>query len=270
MNRSCCLIGIGAIFVFGTLANAAPVTFNFGNSPATCYVPSALSGCTTVASLTTMGVGTGGLLFTQSGENVRVYGESGGSVVAGPNTGGPGAFTGGLDLMRVQNGDAAGDNATGIAPYIPSQGVFTNQNGITETSFLVLQLDSSILQGSSIGLLLQAGVTGDAFNIYRLDSASVPTGLGTGGANPMTLLAPSGVAVDETIGGRTPSTPQFSFTKTTSGTEWIAIQADCHYLLLDALTVTPGVVPEPRFYGMLLAGLLGLAGTIYRKRQATA
>jgi hypothetical protein len=273
MNLSRYLTGIAVTFGLSTLAIAAPVTFNFGSNPAACYTPSAFSGCTTVANLTTPGVGSGGKSYTVSGETVRVYGEVGGSVVAAPNDGGPGAFTGGLDLFSVSASDGL-DNATGIAPTSsPTPGNFTGQNGITETDILLLQLDSSIALNSSISLLMQAGVNGDTFNVYKLDGSVVPTGVGSGGANPMTELAPSGIAVD-VAGNRTPSTPQFTFTKTTSGTEWIAIQADCHYLLLDSLTATPGgstsSTPEPRFYGLLLAGLLGVAGTIYRKRQATA
>jgi len=271
MNLSRYLTGIAVSFGLTTLAIAAPVTFNFGSNPAACYTPAAVAGCTTVANLTTPGVGSGGKSYTVSGETVRVYGEVGGSVIAAPNDGGPGAFTGGLDLFTVAAGDPTGDNATGIAPlttpFTPVN--FTAQNGITETDILLLQLDSSIALNSSISLLMQAGVNGDTFNVYKLDGSVVPTGVGSGGANPMTELAPSGIAVD-VAGNRTPSTPQFTFQKTTSGTEWIAIQADCHYLLLDSLTVTPTATPEPRFYGLLLVGILGLVGTIYRKRQATA
>ena len=63
---------------------------------------------------------------------------------------------------------------------------------------------------------------------------------------------------------------QFTFTKTTAGNEWIAISADCHYLLLTEMKVTTSTVPEPRFYGLLMAGMLGLAGIYARKRRATA
>ena len=39
------------------------------------------------------------------------------------------------------------------------------------------------------------------------------------------------------------------------------------YLLLDTITGTTSTVPEPRFYGLLMAGMLGLAGVYARKRQ---
>src|ERR1700680_3330927 len=71
--------------------------------------------------------------------------------------------------------------------------------------------------------------------------------------------------------GTSPTQPfQFSITKNLSGVQWVAIAADCHYLLLDEVKTTYGSVPEPRFYGLLMAGMLGLAGVYARKRQAVA
>jgi hypothetical protein len=82
------------------------------------------------------------------------------------------------------------------------------------------------------------------------------------------------IKVDETgsilsNGSSQPTVPQFSITKA-AGVEWVAISADCHYLLLDSITgtMTTSTVPEPRFYGLLIAGMLGFAGVYARKRQA--
>ena len=53
--------------------------------------------------------------------------------------------------------------------------------------------------------------------------------------------------------------------------KYIAIEASSHNVLINTLTTGagPSTVPEPRFYGLLLAGLLGLAGTVYRRRRVT-
>jgi hypothetical protein len=166
---------------------------------------------------------------------------------------------------------------TGIAPYNPSEGTggnFDSQDGITDNipgsstngNILLLKL-SDISAGSTLSLLLQAGVTGDSFTIYTFeDSGAAPTSL-----SEMTKYDSNPINVDES-GNSRPSTPQVTGLTiaglTSSTTGWIAIQADCHYLLLDTLTITPDPAPEPRFYGLLLAGLLGVAGTVYQKRRA--
>lgn len=178
--------------------------------------------------------------------------------------------------------DKYNNRGVGIAPYNPiegtSNGTFSTQDGLTDTvyraptgsdNFLLLNL-SNIAYGSTISILLQAGVTGDSFDVYR-GGTTTPTSFGG-----MTKLNSSPIAVDE--GGT--SMPngtsanqgyQFSFTKTTTGTQnqWIAIAADCHYLLLTEIKVTTGTstVPEPRFYGLLLASMLGIAGVYARKRR---
>jgi hypothetical protein len=174
---------------------------------------------------------------------------------------------------------------TGIAPYNPSDGSggnFSNQQGITDgadntqswpdnqngnDNILLLKL-SDFAAGSTLSLLLQAGVTGDSFTVYT-STGSTPTQLdsGTGGMTKVGTYD-----VDES-GNSQPTTPQVTGLTITglnsSTTGWIAIQADCHYMLLDQLSVnSPSGVPEPRFYGMLLAGLVGLAGMAYQRRRA--
>jgi hypothetical protein len=175
--------------------------------------------------------------------------------------------------------DTPNNFGTGIAPYNPTEGTsggtFSSQDGIDDSAndaggngnILLLKL-SDFAAGSTLSLLLQAGVTGDSFTIYTYDdSGAAPTSLGQ-----MTKYDSSPIDVDES-GNNKPTTPQVTgltiagLSSTTTG--WIAIQADCHYLLLDSLsaTSTPGV-PEPRFYGILLVGLVGLAGVGYQKRRA--
>lgn len=68
----------------------------------------------------------------------------------------------------------------------------------------------------------------------------------------------------------TAAQPQLTLTKNTGGVEWVAIEADCHYLLLSSITGAPPTsgVPEPRFYGLLLASLLSIGGVVYQRRHA--
>ena len=86
----------------------------------------------------------------------------------------------------------------------------------------------------------------------------------------MTKFDSTPISVGTEDGGAT--TPQFKITTdTTTGDpiEFIAIQADCTYLLLNSITSSgPSSVPEPRFYGLLLAGLLCASGVVYQKRRA--
>jgi hypothetical protein len=171
--------------------------------------------------------------------------------------------------------DVPNNRGTGIAPYNPtdgSGGSFDNQQGIEDSAdkangngnILLLKL-SDFTAGSTLSLLLQAGVTGDSFTLYT-STGAMPTslsGMAKYDANP--------INVDE--GGTSqPTTPQVTGLAiaglNASTTGWVAIQADCHYMLLDTLTVNTPSVPEPRFYGLLLAGLLGLVGTVYQKRRA--
>jgi len=179
--------------------------------------------------------------------------------------------------------DKYNNRGVGIAPYNPiegtSNGTYSTQDGLTDTvyraptgydNFLLLNLNN-IAVGSTISILLQAGVSGDTFDVYS-GGASTPTSF-----SGMTKLNNAAIAVDE--GGTSQPNGvsagqgyQFTFTKTTAGTtnQWIAISADCHYLLLTEIKVSTSTVPEPRFYGLLLAGMLGIAGVYARKRQMTS
>src|ERR1700678_1419923 len=95
---------------------------------------------------------------------------------------------------------------TGIAPYNPSEGTggsFSSQDGITDNipgssnngNILLLKV-SDISAGSTLSLLLQAGVEGDSFTIYTFeDSGAAPTSL-----SEMTKYDANPINVDE-VGG---------------------------------------------------------------------
>jgi hypothetical protein len=168
--------------------------------------------------------------------------------------------------------DSVYDEGIGIAPYDPQEGgsPFTEQQGITDSAdsnnsygnILVLELGSNIAEGTTLSFLLEAGIDAstDTVQAYYQDGGSQNVSPAS-----MTKFASTTDGQISTNG----TTPQFSLTKNTSGIEFVAIEADCHYILLDTITGTPGTpgVPEPRFYGMLLAGLLGVAGMLYQRRQ---
>jgi hypothetical protein len=174
--------------------------------------------------------------------------------------------------------DSVFDEGIGIAPYNPVEGngsSFSSQDGLTDVvatnnhggtnsnigNIIVLELGSNIAQGTSLSFLLQAGIgaSGDAVTAYWADTTNPNVS-----PSSMTKFATTTDGQISTNG----TTPQFSITKNTSGVEFIAIEADCHYLLLDTIGGTPSAAPEPRFYGLLLAGLLGIAGMVYQKRRA--
>ena len=172
--------------------------------------------------------------------------------------------------------DSPNNNGQGIAPFDPTEGgsPFSTQDGIsdavpgsTNDNLLLLKL-TNFSANSTLSLLLQAGVGGDSFNVYT-SLGSTPTGLG--GMTEVHANVPVDNMTLKSNGSSQSTTPQvtgLTITGLNSGTVgWIAIQADCHYLLLNSLSVnTPGV-PEPRFYGLLLAAFLGLAGIVYNKRR---
>jgi hypothetical protein len=175
--------------------------------------------------------------------------------------------------------DIPNQEGAGIAPYDPADGTnsnFANQDGIADgiscgyrttcDNVMLVELGSNIAQGTTLSFLLEAGsgASGDSAKFYTSDTtANVPsTGLSLGGLTPVATAAAGTIS---TFG----STDQVTLTKNTSGVEWVAIEADCHYLLLSSITGAPAAsgVPEPRFYGLLLASLLGIAGVVYQRRR---
>lgn len=171
--------------------------------------------------------------------------------------------------------DSKNQEGVGIAPYDPREGTssyFANQDGITDSAdgsstkgnILVLELGSDIAAGTTLQFLLQAGfgASTDVVSDYWSTTVTGPNVSPDG----MTLNGTTTAGQISTNG----TTPQSALTLTKqAGVEWVAIESDCHYILLDTIKGTPGTsTPEPRFYGMLLAGLLGLAGTVYQRRRA--
>lgn len=213
--------------------------------------------------------------------DISVYSEqinnSNGDLMSTPYSDGYGSTlgTGSDALFQV-----SGSNGNGIAPYNPVEGSsnsFESQDGITDDvtyrvqngnddttssygNVLEIELGSDIAQGTSLAFLLQAGpYAGDpSVEVWTAD-ASTPQNVNS---TSMSYDLTTTKSISDTS-----SSPQFTLTKNTSGIEFVAIEADCHYLLLDTITGTPTAVPEPRFYGLLLAGLLGVAGMMYQKRR---
>jgi hypothetical protein len=259
------IFGLAAGLSLASLANAS-VTYTFATTNE--QVANGATYCSTYS--TSCG----------SSTQVGVYADqtngSNGTFVTPANAGYPSYQSTESGLFTVT--DTPNDRGTGIAPYDPSEGTggsFSSQDGITDNvpgssnngNILLLKL-SDFSAGSTLSLLLQAGVTGDSFTVYTYEDSNgaAPTSL-----SQMTKYDSNPINVDES-GNSQPSTAQVTgltiagLGSTTTG--WIAIQADCHYLLLDQLTVNSPAVPEPRFYGLLLAGMLGLAGMVYQKRRA--
>lgn len=181
-------------------------------------------------------------------------------------------------LFETQKG-SGGNLASGIGPFDNNQSgsyYYTGQKGIQDsvsngnTTDIMLYIEianngtGAIADGSTLNFLMQEGDVSDYFNVY--------TSTGNSGTPPnLTAMneVKSNVSVGTMNGGAT--TPQFSITTNTNSTnhiEWIAIEADCTYLLLNQITETASAVPEPRLYSLLLAGLLGLVGIYARKRKA--
>ncbi len=260
-------------------AHASVVTSYFCFGPGGCTYNSTLQAWTPVTNGTP----------TQVSNGVNFNGTSGGSVTVSAdqaNSSGtfitPAKYNGtATESGMFEVSDKYNNRGVGIAPYNPiegtSSGTYSTQDGLTDTvydastnnNFLLLDL-SNIAYGSTVSLLLQAGVSGDQFDVYA-GGTSTPTSF-----SGMTKLDTSPVNVDEggtsmPNGTSTGQGYQFTFTKTTASTsnEWIAISADCHYLLLTEMKITTNTstVPEPRFYGLLMAGMLGLAGIYARKRR---
>jgi hypothetical protein len=263
------IFGIAAGLSLASLANAS-VTYTFatGNqqvSQGSTYCPTYSTSCG--SSIPTVGV----YAEQTSGSN--------GTFATPANVGFPSYASTESGLFTVT--DSPNNFGTGIAPYDPSQGSgsnFSNQDGIVDNvpgssnngNILLLKL-SDISAGSTLSLLLDAGVSGDSFTIYT-STGAMPTSL-----SGMTKYDSNPINVDEagsikSDGSSQPTTPQVTGLTiaglSSSTTGWIAIQADCHYLLLDTLSITPAAAPEPRFYGLMLAGLLGMAGMAYQKRRA--
>lgn len=256
--------------VGSSVAEATVVTSDF------CFGPS--NNCTTVT-------GSSAPSPTQVSSGTSFTGSNGGTItVYADQANSSGVFV--TPVTNTESGlfevnDKYNSRGVGIAPYNPSEGTssgtYSTQDGLTDSvsgassndNFILLDLGSNIAQGSTISFLLQAGVSGDTFDVYTGTSTQPTSFGGMTKANSSPVQVTEG-GTSQPNGTSSGQLPQFSITKTTAGNEWVAISADCHYLLLDQVITSYSGVPEPRFYGLLMAGMLGLAGIYARKRQAAA
>lgn len=250
-------IALAGALSFATLASATTCPINtwcFGSNPATVADN---TGYSTASGSTVTGT-------------ISVFGEqitnnsSGGTFYSTSNSTINGLFS---------TNDSVFDEGIGIAPYDPAEGgsFFVNQDGITDSAdgsstkgnILVLELGANIASGTTLQFLIQAGIgaSTDVVQDYWQDG-------GTSNVSPASMTLNGTTTLGEISTNGTTAQSQLAITKNVSGIEFVAIEADCHYILLDTITGTAGSVPEPRFYGLMLAGLLGLAGMVYQKRRA--
>jgi len=253
------MVGVAALMSFATLAGATTCPTNtwcFGSNPTTVGDGATYS--------TAAGSGVTGTISVFS-EQVTEYNNK---FFASTDSTVDGLFS---------TNDSIYDEGIGLAPYDPREGgsPFSNQQGLTNTAdgnndlgnILVLELGSNIAQGTTLQFLLQAGIgaSGDVVSDYWQDG-------GNQNVSPSLMHLNGATTAGEISTNGTTAQSQLTLTKNTSGIEFVAIEADCHYILLDTITGTAPIAatPEPRFYGLLLAGLLGVAGLAYQKRRAAA
>lgn len=217
--------------------------------------------------------------FGASGHSVTVYAEQetlpGSAQTTVIGTLSPSTTTTLNGLFQVN--DNPNNFGQGIAPYDPTFGssnAFSNQPGIsddtgTHLSNMLLINVGAVTNNETLSFLLDAGVAGDTFNVWTYYGSSAPTSLGDGGTTMAETASNQAVGNATNINGSVqPTSPQYAYnTLGNSGNLWVAIQADCHYLLLDQIGVSQPLTgtPEPRFYGFLMAGLLALAVGLRRR-----
>jgi len=249
--------------------------------------------------------GNGGMYFSQSSStsgqqfgSITVFGETDTQT----GDGGAGTFitpNGTTGLFEVTNTGTCpptcpttGNNtATGIAPYITVTGGgtvgnlnFTVQPGIASShaadsqsaaptdQVLLLNL-GNIGANSTISFIMETGVSAPGntgINVYSGVSSTMPTGMGASqGTDPLAAISTlTGVSVNGSGGGE--ASTSFNFKTATAGDQWIAIQADCHYLVLNSITFTPSGVPEPSFYGFIALAMVGLVFGARKMRARAA
>jgi hypothetical protein len=264
-----------------SIASATVVTYNFSGTTQNIGSTGLLqnNGGGIVFTTSPQGFNNGGAAST-----VTVYGETApAGLTANPgDDGGPSAFGTTTGLFEVTNGQG-GNSATGIAPYIPGQASgsspnlnLTNENGVTETDVLLIDL-RNITAGSTVSFVMATGVNATAntgINLWDgVQAGGVPSGFGTGAGTALNNEAITAGNVNGAGGGST--TKSFNISGTVgSGAgqyDWIAIQADCHYLVLQSLSITsPSGVPEPSFYGLIAVLMAGLVIGARKFRARTA
>jgi hypothetical protein len=231
--------------------------------------------------------------FLSGGHNVTVYAAQETTTGLAEST-----VTGTLSTANTstmnglfQVSDNPNNFGQGIAPFDPTQGgslanneasAFNSQPGLSDdtggtgghlSNMLLLNV-GAVTNNETLSFLLNAGVAGDSFNVWTYYGNTAPASLADGG------IAMTEVANSVNVGSATnangsvqPTSPQYTYnTLSQSGNLWVAIQADCHYLLLDQIGASQPTTttPEPRFYGFLMAGLLALAVSLRRRFAAQA
>lgn len=270
-----CVLALAGLLSLATAASATTYYQCSTGATATntwCFVPGSDG---TISDGTSYSLSSGGVNHNTVSGTVSVYSEQ----VKNSNNSFYSFSDSTINGMFAVN-DNSNVEGEGIAPYNPQEGgsPFPSQDGITDTAggnssysnIILIELGSNIAQGTTLNFLLQAGIGAgsDVVSDYYQDGGSVNVGMNQGiSPSGMTLNGTTTAGEISTLG--TTDQSQLKLTKNTSGVEWVAIEADCHYLLLSSITGTaPTGVPEPRFYGLLLASLLGLAGVVYQRRRA--
>lgn len=138
---------------------------------------------------------------------------------------------------------------------------FAQQNSSANQFSNILELNISGVQTGTVLKFLLQGPPNDptsgettSVNVYTAN-ASTPQNLSAmtvfSNSDTSPISGPSGITTTGLVS-------QFTITKTTAN-EFVAIQADCHYLLLNSITGTPpSGVPEPSFYGFFGVAMVGL------------
>ena len=122
---------------------------------------------------------------------------------------------------------------------------------IDTSGFIVLNLSNAFFAGKTLLLFITSIQSGESYQWYH--GSSTNAALATDG---LTLVPPPGLTGSPLIftGG--------------GANSYIAIEATSNNVLINSLVVSS--VPEPRFYSVLLAGMLALAGIVWRRRRANA
>jgi hypothetical protein len=279
MSPKLFFVSLLAIFTFASIAMAG------ASNPSGCTSTDPAVGTGWIfQTLGYCGDLSGGVSFTASNlQVITIYPEKLRDGVVQANTSSDYNYIDGL--FEVQDGHN-GNIASGIGPYVGSNGAgspYTGQLGLQDWDssghhydyMLFIKITGGngagqIPTGTTLNFLMQQGD-------QSLDAVDVHWDVfGAGQSTPPNISALTHSNLNVAIGAKNgdATTPQFSITTSTDGAhpiEWIAIQADCQYILLNAITETYSKVPEPRFYGLLLVSLIGLAGVYQRrKRQAAA
>ena len=267
MSSKLFFVSLLAIFTFASIAAAGPCVVS---DPGWTF--KTLGYCGDLSS---------GVSFTASnGQIITIYPEKLKDGVVQSNTSTDSNYIDGL--FEVKDG-SNGNIASGIGPYVGSNGSgspYTGQLGLQDWDssghhydyMLYIKITGGtgagqIPTGTTLNFLMQQGD-------QSLDSVDVHWDVfGSGQTAPPNISSLTNSNLNVAIGAKNgdATVPQFSITTSTDAShpiEWIAIQADCQYILLNAITETYSKVPEPRFYALLLVGLIGLAGIYSRKRRA--